>query len=78
TAEIVSINAEIDAIKAAAEAAKAQAQAEKAQAEQPAPEADKENAPEDATAPASVVCPACGTELPGGAVFCCKCGQKQE
>ena len=69
--ELDSVNAEIEEIKAAAEAAKAQAAAAPAEA---AAEEPKEEAKEEET----VVCSACGASLPAGALFCSKCGQKQE
>ena len=86
--ELAEVNAEIEAIKAAAEAAKAQAAAEKAAAkaaaEAPAEEAAAEEEPaaeaaeEAEEAPAVRVCAACGATLPADALFCNKCGQKQE
>ena len=76
--------AERAAAKAAAEAAAAEkAAAEKAAAEAAekeaaeASEAETEEAAAAEEAPAHV-CSACGTTLPADALFCCKCGQKQE
>ncbi len=69
--ELEAVNAEIEAIKAAAEAAKAQP------AEAAVPAAAPAAEPE-AAAEAGNVCSACGAELPAGALFCNKCGQKQE
>ena len=81
--ELAEVTAEIEAIKAAAEAAKAQAAAEKAAAKAAAEEAVAEEpvveAVEEAEeAPAVRVCAACGASLPADALFCNKCGQKQE
>ncbi len=83
--ELAAVSAEIEAIKAAAEAAKAAAAAEKAAAKaqaeaqavpaeeavEEAVEAPKEEAP-------TKVCSGCGAELSASALFCSKCGQKQE
>lgn len=60
-------SAEITSINAEIEAIKAAVAATE--------ETNEEDAPV-ATAPS--VCPCCGTELPIGAFYCCKCGQKQE
>jgi len=79
--ELNAVNAEIDAIKAAAEAAKAAAAAEKAAAKaQPEAEAaPAEEAVEEPKEEAAVrFCSACGAELSADAMFCGKCGQKQE
>ncbi|MBQ8577787.1 MAG: zinc ribbon domain-containing protein [Clostridia bacterium] len=85
--ELAAVTAEIEAIKAAAEAAKAQAAEEKAQAAEAADETAAEEAPatEEAPAdeaaaetPAGKTCSACGAELPADALFCNKCGQKQD
>jgi len=84
--ELASVLAEIEAIKAAAEAAKAQAQAEKAAAKaqaeaaaEAAVETEEAVAAEEAKeeAPARF-CSACGAALTSDALFCGKCGQKQE
>lgn len=81
--ELDAVNAEIEAIKEAAEAAKAAAAAEKAAAKEQAEEAPVEEAVEEAVeetkeeAPVRI-CAACGAELSADALFCCKCGQKQE
>lgn len=77
--------AERAAAKAAAEAAaaeKAAAEAaakEAAEAAEAAASAEAENTAEETAeeAPAHVCC-ACGNTLPADALFCCKCGQKQE
>ena len=77
--ELDAVNAEIEAIKEAAEAAKAAAAAEKAAAKEQAEEAPVEEAVEETKEEASVrICAACGAELSADALFCCKCGQKQE
>lgn len=81
--ELASVLAEIEAIKAAAEAAKAEKAAAKAQAE--AAEATEEAAEEAAEAAEEAAeeaparfCSACGAALTSDALFCGKCGQKQE
>ncbi len=77
--ELNAVNAEIEAIKEAAEAAKAAAAAEKAAAKAQAEEAPAEETVEEPKeeAPAHF-CSGCGAELSAGAMFCSKCGQKQE
>ena len=80
--ELASVLAEIEAIKAAAEAAKAEKAAAKVQteaAEEAAPEAEEAVAAEEEAeeAPARF-CSACGAALAADALFCGKCGQKQE
>ncbi len=77
--ELASVLAEIEAIKAAAEAAKAEKAAAKAQAEaeEAAVEAEEPAAEEAEEAPARF-CSACGAALAADALFCGKCGQKQE
>ena len=84
--ELAELDAEIEAIKAAAEAAKAQARAER-EAAKAAEEAEACECTEECKceckaeepAKASVrVCSACGAELTADALFCSKCGQKQE
>lgn len=83
--ELNAVNAEIEAIKAAAEAAKAAAAAEKAAAKAqaeaeaaPAEEAAEEAVEEPKEEAAAQICSGCGAELSAGALFCSKCGQKQE
>ena len=84
--ELAQVDAEIEAIKAAAEEAKAQARAEReaAKAAAEAAEAECECTEEceckaEEPAEASVrVCTACGAALTADALFCSKCGQKQE
>jgi len=79
--ELDAVNAEIEAIKAAAEAAKAAAAAEKAAAKAeaaPAEEAVEETCEEPKEEAPANFCSGCGAELSAGALFCSKCGQKQE
>ncbi len=79
--ELDAVTAEIEAIKAAAEAAKAQTAEAKAAEAKAAEAQTAEEAPaeEEPAKEATVkLCAACGAELPEGALFCNKCGQKQE
>ena len=77
--ELDSVNAEIEAIKEAAEAAKAAAAAEKAAAKAQTEEAPAEETVEEPKEEVPVrFCSGCGAELSAGAMFCSKCGQKQE